>query len=44
MDQDLEMIGFYGALPFVAPDADSADLKPVQLSSQINLAVHVHRC
>ncbi len=44
MDQDLELIGFYGALPFVAPDALSADLKPVQLASQINLGVHVHRC
>lgn len=44
MDQDLDLIGFYGALPFVAPDADPADLKPVLLASQINLTVHVHRC
>jgi tRNA U34 2-thiouridine synthase MnmA/TrmU len=44
MDQDLDMIGFYGALPFVAPDADPASLKPVQLAAQINLTVHVHRC
>lgn len=44
MDQDLDLIGFYGALPFVPPDADEASLRPVQLASQINLAVHVHRC
>jgi tRNA-uridine 2-sulfurtransferase len=44
MDQDLDLIGLYGALPFVAPDAAAADLKPAQLASQIHLPVHVHRC
>jgi tRNA-uridine 2-sulfurtransferase len=44
MDQDLELIGFHSILPFVAPDKEPADLKPVQLASRINLKVHVHRC
>ena len=44
MDQDLDLIGFYGALPFVAPDADPSTLKPVLLASQIHLTVQVHRC
>jgi tRNA-uridine 2-sulfurtransferase len=44
MDQDLDLIGFYGALPFVAPDAEPSDLKPVRLASQIDLTMRVHRC
>jgi tRNA-specific 2-thiouridylase len=43
-EQDLELIGFHAVLPFIAPDANPADLKPVQLASHINLKVHVHRC
>jgi tRNA(Ile)-lysidine synthase TilS/MesJ len=44
MEQDLELVGFHAVLPFVAPDADPADLKPVRSASLINLPVHVHRC
>lgn len=44
MEQDLELIGFHAVLPFVAPDVDPVDLKPVQSASLINLKVHVHRC
>jgi tRNA U34 2-thiouridine synthase MnmA/TrmU len=44
MEQDLELFGFHAILPFIAPDADPADLKPVQSASRINLTTHVHRC
>lgn len=44
MDQDLELIGFHGVLPFVAPDAEPATLVPVRLAAGINLPVHLHRC
>lgn len=44
MDQDIDLIGFHGVLPFIAPDADPAELKPVKLAETLKLAVHVHRC
>ncbi|MBP7734811.1 MAG: hypothetical protein KA369_02450 [Spirochaetes bacterium] len=44
MDQDLDLMGFHGVLPFVAPDALPENLKPVQLASRINLETRVHRC
>lgn len=44
MDQDIDIIGFHGVLPFVAPDADPASLIPVRLADQINLKMHLHRC
>lgn len=44
MDQDLELVGFHGVLPYVAPDARSDDLPPVRLAAGINLPLHLHRC
>ena len=44
MEQDLELIGFHAVLPFIAPDADPADLNPVRSASRINLTTRVHRC
>ncbi len=44
MEQDLNLIGFHGVLPFVAPDAPAEHLKPVQSASRLNIETRVHRC
>ncbi len=44
MEQDLDLIGFHGVLPFVEPDALPEQLKPVQSASRFTIETRVHRC
>lgn len=44
MDQGVEVTGFHCVLPFVAPKADLAELKPSRLARQIGLKLHYYRC